>query len=150
MKTLRAIAAASAATALLAAPALAADGGFAPGDYTGTNSQGGKMILTVGPERVLRYGQEIKVTCKRGKRVHREGGRFTTRRPIAIDADGRFAAKRTSGRYRPAISGRVQGTTAEGTFRLVFKRAGETCKSRTVSWQAQLVGSTPPDVAERG
>src|SRR5688500_8708542 len=123
MKTLPLLAAASAATALLASPALAA---YEPGDYTGTNSQGGKMILTVGPDKVLRYGQEIKVTCRRGKRVHKEGGRFTTRRPISIDAEGRFSAERASGRYRPAISGRVVGSAASGTFRLVFTRAGET------------------------
>jgi hypothetical protein len=102
------------------------------------------MILTVGPDKVVRYGQGVKVTCKRGRRVRTESGRFTTRRPIAIDAEGRFSSKRTSGRYRPVMTGRVQGTTAEGTFRLVFTKSGQTCKSRTVSWQAELIGSAPP------
>jgi hypothetical protein len=143
MKTLPLIAAATAATALLAAPALGAEPGYEPGDYRGTNSQGGQMILSVGADKVLRYGQQVKVTCKRGKRVHRESGRFTTRRPIAIGADGRFSSVRTTGAYRPVMTGRVQGTTAEGTFRLVFTKSGERCKSRTVTWRAELIGSTP-------
>jgi hypothetical protein len=136
MKTKRYLTGAAVGAVLALPAAAAAD--YSPGEYKGTNSQGRPMTLTVGEGEVLRYGQALKMTCREGRRRYTEGGRFTSRVPLAIDADGDFAAKRSSKGFKPSISGHVEGTRASGKFRLSFKRGGRSCTSPLVRWTAEL------------
>ena len=121
--------------ALLAVPSQAA-ASYTPGEYKGHNSQGGKMILRAAPGKIERFGQQVKIKCRVGRRVRTEGGRFTSRQAIRVGKSGRFSAKR-KGKYNVVMKGRVKGNTASGKFRVSFKRGRQRCSSPTVTWTAR-------------
>jgi hypothetical protein len=138
-RVVTAIAVAVALAAALAAPAGAA-GDYTPGQYKGQNSQGRPVILTVVDGKVERYGFSLEITCTKDGKRKKAGGKYTNRLGVQIDGDGRFESKRSAGRYKPWIRGRVEGRQAGGTFKLTFKRGGAVCKSPAVDWQANVAG----------
>jgi hypothetical protein len=120
----------------LALPAGASAAGYPEGDYFGTTSQGGDMIMLIEDGRVLRYGFELRLDCRRGRRTRKSSGRYTNRIGAKIGGDGRFEQRRSSGGFKPVLKGRVTETGASGTFRLTFSKNGERCKSPLVRWEA--------------
>src|SRR3712207_5844930 len=124
------------AAAALAIPATAAAADYETGDYFGTTSQGGDMIMTVSEGKIERYGFELKLTCK-GRRRKTSSGRYTNRLGVSIGADGRFVSRKGRKGLKPVLKGRISGTTASGTFRFTLSQNGETCKSPLVKWSAE-------------
>jgi hypothetical protein len=124
------------AVAALAFPAGAQAADHTEGDWFGTTSQGGDMIMLFEDGKVARYGFELRLDCKRGKRTYKSSGRYTNRLGAKVGADGRFESRKGTKGYKPVLKGRVSGDHAEGTFRFSFKRNGERCKSPLVRWEA--------------
>ena len=137
------IAALVVAGALVAPAGAAAD--WTPGEYRGSTSQGREARMGFSERDVFRHGFEVNVTCtkkRRGRRParRREGGRYTSGRPIGLGSDGRFSAKRKSGRFKTSFSGQVEGQEATGKFGLTFKEAGGwTCRSPTIRWSVSRI-----------
>jgi hypothetical protein len=132
----RAALAAAAVAGTLALPAGAQAADYTEGDYFGTTSQGGDMIMLFENGEVARYGFELRLDCKRGKRTYKSSGRYTNRIGARVGGDGRFEARKSANGFKPALKGRVSGAHAEGTFKLSFKRNGERCKSPLIRWDA--------------
>jgi hypothetical protein len=122
--------------AALAFPAGAQAADYTEGDWFGTTSQGGDMIMLFEDGKVARYGFELRLDCKRGKRTYKSSGRYTNRIGARVGGDGRFEARKSANGFKPVLKGRVSGDQASGTFKLSFKRNGERCKSPLVRWEA--------------
>jgi hypothetical protein len=132
----RAALAAAVAAGALALPAGAQAADYTEGDYFGTTSQGGDMIMLFEDGKVARYGFELRLNCTRGKRRFKSSGRYTNRIAAKVGGDGRFEARKSASGFEPVLKGRVSGAQAEGTFKLSFKRNGERCKSPLIRWEA--------------
>jgi hypothetical protein len=99
--------------------------------------------------QVFRHGFEIEMKCtkpRKGRRParRREAGRYTSGRPIRLNAEGRFESRHKRGRYKTYFAGQVSGDEATGTFQLTYKENGWTCKSPRFTWQVERLGQAPP------
>ena len=125
------------AAGALALPAGAQAADYTEGDYFGTTSQGGDMIMLFEDGKLARYGFELKLKCVRGKRRSTSSGRYTNRIGVNVRVDGSFESRAGTKGYKPVLKGRVSGAHAEGTFKFSFKRNGERCKSPLIRWEAE-------------